>query len=346
MSQNRQRKVSKVSKVSKAAMARQLAEVQARQAQQRVLQPTLVSLINGYTSPQYTASQLAQIRPFLLAVVTASTLSGAESVRKHCTHIAALAMYALQRGMALEAGSVFTTDFIDEYVRIGMAGAGATLRAERRRRLLALATVVNPGPSTPARLTPIGHRAIKPPYTPIELAVIARVCRTQPSETKRRDLSVVVALGAGAGLDSVDLRRLFTDHAEDLGTHGLQVHVQEPRSRTVAIRRPLEDLLRSALEGRRPGELLLGEKADRRNTAARAVENAALYNVPHIEPARLRATWLADLMTDTVPIGLLLQAAGLQSARSLVDLTPHLGPWMQHKGLTMPATALLRGGAR
>jgi len=28
------------------------------------------------------------------------------------------------------------------------------------------------------------------------------------------------------------------------------------------------------------------------------VENAALYNVPHIEQSRLRATWLADLMTD------------------------------------------------
>ncbi|MHB1614538.1 MAG: hypothetical protein ACYCYA_09515 [Actinomycetes bacterium] len=57
---------------------------------------------------------------------------------------------------------------------------------------------------------------------------------------------------------------------------------------------------------------------DRRNTAARAVENAALYNVPHIVPARLRATWLADLMTDAVPIGLILQAAGLRSARTLV----------------------------
>ena len=202
---------------------------------------------------------------------------------------------------------MLTTTFIDEYVRLGMTGAGDSVKAERRRRLLPLASNVNPGPTTPARLTPIGHSSVKPPYTPMELAVIVRVCRMQPTEAKRRDLSVVVALGAGAGLDSVDLRHL---HIEDLGVEGLQVHVQQPRPRIVPARGRLEDLLRSAVDGRRTGELVLGDKVDRRNTAARAVENAALYNVPHIEAARLRATWLADLMTDTVPVGVLLQVAG------------------------------------
>jgi hypothetical protein len=51
-------------------------------------------------------------------------------------------------------------------------------------------------------------------------------------------------------------------------------------------------------------------------------------------------------MTDAVPIGVLLQAAGLKSARTLVDLMPHVGPWLEHKGLTAPAADALRGGAR
>ncbi len=333
-------------KPSKAAMARQLAQVQAEHEQQRELPPTLAQLIDDYTGPSYTAVQMASIRPFLRTVITASTLTGADSVRKHCIHIAGLAAYAICRGVALEPSQMLTTAFIDEYVRLGMTGAGDSVKAERRRRLLALARTVNPGPTTPARLAPIGHSAVKPPYTPPELAVIARVCRTQPTETKRRDLSVVVALCAGAGLDSVDLRHLYTEHIEDLGADGLQVHVQQPRPRIVPVRRGMEELLRAAMGGRRTGELVIGEKADRRNTAARAVENAALYNVPHIEPARLRATWLADLMTDTVPIGVLLQAAGLKSARTLVDLMPHVGPWLEHKGLTAPAADALRGGAR
>ena len=331
---------------SKAAMARQLAEVLAQQEEQRDLPLELAQLTDSYTSQHSTAAELNAIRPFLRTVISASTLSGVESVRKHCTHIAALATYARQRGLQLEPAQVLTTAFIDEYIRLGMPGAGDTVRAERRRRLLALATTVNPGPTTPARLTPIEHRSIKPPYTPAESAVIARVCRTQPTEAKRCALSVVVALGCGAGLDSVDFRRLYTDHIEDLGTEGLQIHVQDPRPRIAPVRRAWEDLLRSAITGRRRGELLLGDKEDRRNTASRAVGNAALYNVPHIEPARLRATWLADLMTDNIPIGLLLQAAGLKSARTLVDLAPHLGPWLAHKGLSTPLADALRGGAR
>lgn len=157
---------------------------------------------------------------------------------------------------------------------------------------------------------------------------------------------MALCAGAGAGQDSVDLRHLHIEHLEDLGVEGLQVHVQQPRPRIVPVRGRLEDLLRSAIDGRRTGELVLGDKVDRRNTAARAVENAALYNVPHIEAARLRATWLADLMTDAVAIGVLLRAAGLKSARTLVDLVPHLGPWLEHKGLTTPAADALRGGAR
>ena len=51
-------------------------------------------------------------------------------------------------------------------------------------------------------------------------------------------------------------------------------------------------------------------------------------------------------MTDTVPIGVLLNAAGLKSARTLVDLVPHLGPWLEHKGLSTPAADALRGGDR
>ena len=101
-----------------------------------------------------------------------------------------------------------------------------------------------------------------------------------------------------------------------------------------------------AVAGLDDGQLLLGRKEDRRNTAARVTERAALHKVPHIEPARLRATWLADLMTDQVPLAVILQAAGLKSARTLSELQPHLGPWLETKGLSVTDAAHLRGESR
>ena len=112
------------------------------------------------------------------------------------------------------------------------------------------------------------------------------------------------------------------------------------------LRAAFEELLRSAIADREPGHLLLGHKHDRRNTAARATERAALHNVPHIEPARLRATWLADLMTDAIPLAVILQAAGLKSARTLSELQPHLGPWLALKGLVTDEAAVMRGESR
>lgn len=335
---------------SKAAVARARAEI-AAEPKQRYLPADLAAVIEKHQPTERQGRPMELIRPFLRAAITASSLTGQESVRKHCTHLTEIARYALTRGVPLTVERVLTTSFIDEFVRIDMAEMGDHQRAERRRRLLKLACSANPGPDVPARLTPLAHSAIKPCYSPIELAVITRVCFVQPTEARRRDLACVVALGAGAGLDSVDMRDLTTTDVEDLGELGLRVHVHGPRPRVVPVRKHCEALLRNAVAGRAPGELLLGQKQDRRNTAARATERAALYNVPHIEPARLRATWLADLMTDPIPLALILQAAGLKSARTLSELLPHLDSWLAHKGLSSDlndtaATTELRGEQR
>lgn len=330
---------------SKAAFARALQEV-AAQPQGRVLPEELRDVIDAHSPVEEAGRPMDRIRPFLLEAITASSLVGVESVRKHCTHLTEIARFAISRGVALEVSTVLTTAFIDEFVRVDMAEESNHLRAERRRRLLALARVANPGPNAPARLTSIPHSVIKPCYTPDELAVIARACKVQPTEARRRDLACVVALAAGAGLDSVDMRDLLTNHVEDLGEPGILVHVQGARPRIVPVRARFEALLRGALADRPDGELVIGNKQDRRNTAARAVERAALHNVPHIEPSRLRATWLADLMTDPIPIAVILQAAGLKSARTLSELHQHLGPWVAFKGLSTDATALVRGEDR
>jgi hypothetical protein len=330
---------------SKAAIARLREEVEAR-PKGRELPLALKKVVEDYNPARVAASTMTTIKPFLLQAITVSTLEGEESVRKHCNHLTELATFAIERGVTLEVDRVLTTTFIDEYIRVGMAEQKDPLRAQRRTRLLALARIVNPGPDVPARLTPVGHSAIKASYSPTEIAVIVRAAKVQPTEARMRDLACVVALGAGAGLDSIDMRDLFTDHVEDHGEAGILIHVQGPRPRVVPLRFAYEDLLRRAIAGRATRQLLLGQKQDRRNTAARATERAALYKVPHIEPARLRATWLADLMTDSVPLAVILRAAGLKSARTLSELQPHLGPWLTHKGLTMNEATVLRGETR
>jgi len=329
---------------SKAQALRHRQALAAQAASPKVLPRELAKIVADFDIARY-GTTTQPVRPFLAEAIRRSNVTGVESVRKHCRHITALAVFTDAQGLPLTIETALTTDNIDDYIRRGMTGESDN-RLERRRRLLWVASAANPGPNTPARLSPISYDAVKPPYTPMERAAIMRAARTQPNPRAGEQLAAIVALGFGAGGDSVDLRDLRIRDITGDDQTGAVVAFHGPRPRIVPVRRVAEDLLLGAVHGRSAEELVIGRKQGRRNTAARVVEDAALYKIPHIEPGRMRATWLADLMTDPIPIAVILQAAGLKSARTLVDVLPHLGPWCELKGLPAVSLDVLRGGAR
>lgn len=332
-------------RASKAEALRLRQALQAEALVPRPLATEAATVVATFDIARYGTST-QPVRPFLVEAIRLSNLTGLESIAKHCRHLTALAVFSDAQGLILSVEKVLTTNNIDEYIRRGMVGDSDDNRSERRRRLLWVARAANPGPTVPAKLSPVGYGAVKAPYTPAERATVIRAARTQPTARKGNQIGVVVALGFGAGADAVDLRELWVRDIVDHGHDGLTVQFHGPRPRVVPVRRVSEKLLRAAVTGRDAEELVIGRDVSRRNTAARAVEGAALYKVPHIEPSRMRSTWLADLMTDPIPLALILQAAGLKSARTLVDVLPHVGPWRDFKGLPATALDVLRGGAR
>ena len=318
---------------SKAAVARQLEQVQAQLAP-RELPADLAAVIAGYQPKKPRVRPMDAIRPFLTEAFSASNVIGVKSVRAHCTHLTELATYAISRGVPLTVKDVLTTELIDEHVRVGMPDNSDRNRQLRRTLLMNVAKAANPGPTAPVALTPIQRTAIRPCYTPFELATLKRVCQIQPTDARSRDLVAMVCLGAGAGLDSVDLRHLWFKNIHYRGAgRGYLINIAGPRPRTVPLRASYEALMAEVVRGRHPDDLVLGKEEHRRDVTAHIAQRAALYKAPHIEQARLRATWLADVMTDPIPVALILHAAGLKSARSMTDLLPHLGPWLEHKNL-------------
>ena len=317
-------------RISRAEANRRMAAIEAELARPAVLSAEAAELIDKYTSPSLPTVHAGEIKAFMRTVIAASRLTGRESIRKNVTHLMFFGLYGIERGLPLTVEAMMATTVIDDFTR--RSADGDHLRAERRRRLLWLATQVNPGPTTPSRLSPIGHAAVKAPYTPAEMTTIRRYAMEQPTAAKRRNLCAVVGIGAGCGGDSPDLRSVLKRHVNKTEA-GIFVAFQQPRPRVVVCRAAYEALLDVAAVGA-ADSLLYGVKADRRNIGARAVDDATLHGCPHIEPSRLRSTWLADLMTDPIPLAVILKAAGLRSARSLAELVPHLGPWMELKDLT------------
>jgi len=134
-----------------------------------------------------------------------------------------------------------------------------------------------------------------------------------------------VGLCGGAGLNPTDLRDLRCRHIVDHGTDGIEIDIPGKNPRDVWVRHDYEDLVRIATDGRRPGVLVIGTKANRSNITGNIIDKAEILgDVPHIEAARLRSTWLAWLITRPIPLNVILDAAGLKTARTIVDLIAYL----------------------
>lgn len=305
------------------------------------LRADIAKKVNGY-SPRHVDDEVyEQAKPFIVDALRRYEPTSYEGAADRLTALTAFAAWALERDYALDRSSLLTFKRIQAFIETADLTESAVTNYGSRLR--GIARKVNGAGAKSTASVSTGHRAIKPPYTPSEIATMLRIARTQPSESVGRQIRACVGLGFGAGFDSVDIKPMYGRHVEDLGDDGIRATTPDvgkgSRPRTVWVRRKFEDFVREGIDGIGPDDLLTGESPTRRNVASKVYENAhILGDAPHFEQSRMRTTWLADLITSGVPLPVIMDAAGLTSARTLTDLVPMLD-------LDIDVTELLRGDA-
>ena len=233
----------------------------------------------------------------------------------------------------LTVASLCTEGLVEAYLAGPLSAASVQTRSSVRTVLRRVVRNVA-GTPTPER---IGHQPVQPPYAPAECAAMVRLARNQPTGARRRALSAVVALGLGAGLAARDQRRVAPEDVSrvDLGdgTTVTVVTVRGPRPRTVVMRQAYVGLLDEAIalhteQGRSPSAPLFGLVESRHNVVSAVTGSSVTATGTGVEisAARLRATWLVAAMCAPVPLAVLLNAAGLRSARTLADLLTYCPP--------------------
>jgi hypothetical protein len=314
--------------------------VAAANAERETRAASLPESMRAYIREEYIPLEAAvrphwdQLKGAVEATLAASSVRGEDSMRKHVTHLAYFFHWALTVALPLEPSTLTRTN-VGRYDSEVLVDAGGSTRQTRRSRLMAMADQIHPD-DAPVKGPPLAHRSVAPPYSQSEMAVIRRVAQVQPTRQLVRQLCLLVGLGAGAGIDSTDIKRLRDSDVKDHGPDkGIEVQVinlrrskdntEKRNHRTVWVLREYEDMVRIGLEGVRKGHLLLGREAERANVAASVFVRAVLSKeVPELAQARLRSTWLATHLQRTTPLNVLLQAAGLTTARTLVELLEHL----------------------
>jgi hypothetical protein len=312
---------------SRRAAQRLAAQIRDEAISPPALADELAAMLDAYRPTGITAAAYdLHIAATHRAVMIRSGAKGQASFRKLLGVAGIYLSYRHVNHMSVTIDDAFCTEQIDHYYLHGLTGSERT-RNDYRSRLHKLAARVNPGPGGPLPGIAIGHRAVRPGYSDLEMVVIARAARRQRHDRTRQQLCAIVGLAAGAGLDPSDLRPLRARDIVDLGVEGIDVHVPahgNRAARVVPVRRTYEALVREGIVGYRPGDLVIGKQVDRRNVTTGIIDAAELFDVEHLDASRLRSTWLAWIVTQPISLKAVMDAAGLKTARSITEIIADL----------------------
>lgn len=217
-------------------------------------------------------------------------------------------------GHPVTAQTLFEPSIVQRYVAAG--GRSASAAADLHARLRGYGT----------RLSRPSARSRKPhpqltatPYTRRELATFASWCTTRSTPLRRRNATVHLALGLGAGMRSAEIEAARVSNF----TERDGVLVVATRGREIPMLQRQADLVRKILPGLATHELLI--KMETRTSERTYL---AVRSGPGKGPVseRLRATWIVAHLQAGTPLKELQLAAGLQDRTSLARYLVHVRP--------------------
>lgn len=253
-------------------------------------------------------------------------IRGQVSFLKHLRIVAEHVAWALRSGIEADLREVLSEQAIDLHMRALRDALPASSLATRRSDLRLLASRVNAAHGGPVRPVTLAHTDVKPPYTEQEAYWLVRRIDLIKHAPLRRTVMTAAALGLGAGLTAEDMRGMSRDDVVDHGAGGIEIHVPGRRPRRVWLRWEYEAMLREGIECLTRAEHILGRRQHKNtvNDIYASIQPAG--DGPRVLQGRMRSTWIAKLMCEPVPLKVILQAAGLEGARTLAEIASYIEP--------------------
>ncbi|MHB8719756.1 MAG: hypothetical protein ACYDAC_12835 [Candidatus Dormibacteria bacterium] len=278
--------------------------------------PEATAAIEGFCSKTVPAEAVA----FAKAAVAAASPSTAARARALLFATSRLGAFGLQVGLELRPEVLLRPSVLERLCTSAMAEVSSATRRTVRTNLRFVAARALPEMAAAGALP---RERAKAPYSTAEIASYLALADAQPTEARRRRASVLVCLGAGAGLIGGDLRAVRgTDVTERFG--GLVVGATGTRARTVPVRAEYHDRLRAAARAVGEGYLIGFAHPRRKNVTAPLVASlAGGAELASLDTGRLRSTWLMRCAED-LGLRAFLDAAGVRCSQRLGDIVAGL----------------------
>ncbi|GHD49078.1 hypothetical protein D9V29_10200 [Mycetocola manganoxydans] len=198
---------------------------------------------------------------------------------------------------------------ISSFIANGLPGYTDASRSNQRAQLRAIRTALD----RPRTAEPLSSADPSAPYVKSDIRRLQSWAAAQATEELRRDARSVLSLGIGAGLAAGEIADL-RGNAIRIDAQGVQVVVENKRPRTVQIRREWEEPLIDHARFAAADHYFIRPE---RTTSSRNFLNGLIEKSlgPDFRPQsqRMRATWIVEHLTLGTPMGVLMEAAGVQS---------------------------------
>ena len=265
----------------------------------------------------------AEVAVFTREVVAAARPTSRARAKALLFAASRVASFALGAGLELRPEVVFCPPVIERFIVANAQGfsppTARTLRTNCRSLGRALQAYPEPAPVRLPR-----ERA-KAPYNQTEISAYLALADAQPTAARRLRAGAVIALGAGAGLVGADLSHVRGgDVVARSGGVLVEVRGRHPRAVPVLGRFHAGLLASAAFAG--TGYLTGGTERSRRNVSSALVASlSGGADLPRLELARLRSTWLCEL-AGLMGLGAFMAAAGVGCSQRLGDIVAGLAP--------------------
>jgi hypothetical protein len=275
---------------------------------------------------------------FVAGMVADLALGDSSSAMRKRRALQRIVDWSVAEGIALDRELILDPDTVERFVEVGLATDGS--RATYRSTLRQIGPLLTKRAPWPPRPVAVARRALAPPYSEAEVALLRVDAEEQPTPERRRAARALLSFGLGAGLDGRWICRVSAADVRRSG-RAVLVKVGEPAAREVVVLARWEDdvLELAASAGT---EFLVGGRSSSRNRTGNLVASLQVpTGHPPIAPARLRSSWLLGHLERGTRVPELCRAAGIQGPAVLSGLVALVSP--------MPSArveAMLRGEVR
>jgi len=281
------------------------------------LDPAVAATIAHYR-PTSAGEEAAAFARSAVGKVAPSSCSRAKALLWAC---ARLATFGLSVGLEPSCEVLMHPSVIERFIMIGCGNLSPAGKRTLRTNLRFVAVRLERGrcPSP----TPLPRERAKIPYTDAEIASYLALASAQPTEARRHRATGLICLGAGAGLIGTDLRSV---HGTDVicRSGGVLVTVGGQRPRMVPLLSRYHRVLLASASFAGEGYLIGGTDPNRKNVTTPLVSSlSGGKDLPRMETARLRATWLAAC-GEAIGLKAFMEAAGITCTQRLGDLVARL----------------------